>query len=396
MHEEGAHQHVGKEVDTNRKQPRPVVAPARSAPAASWGLRRLRFYNRHFANLVGMEQLQISVIPAQADEDRLSIKSSSTIAPKSPTAPELLSNANEEEYFISDSAIENTAVDLQPENQQQLPTNQVDECKAEEESEINVPNTCSRTTSQPNFDNSDDVPTMPLSDSAITAVSCPPYLNEDDNESQYGVVTKIQVTPPTRSATSHEELETPNVEHPLLQAATQHVEILLTKSDSAAVHGNDHSRLEAINSEHCRSTSLEIKTTNGVDSFKRKTRFLNDVKEMIMSRSRRRATLLESSIKEGLLSRRKGKKQRKPENRATKALRTITFILGAFVLTWTPYHILAIIKGFCSDCVDDGLYAISYWLCYVASPLNPFCYAFANQQFKKAFLRILKMDFRSY
>lgn len=84
----------------------------------------------------------------------------------------------------------------------------------------------------------------------------------------------------------------------------------------------------------------------------------------------------------------------KSENRARKALRTISFILGAFVVCWTPYHILALVEGFCTvrPCVNQHLYMFSYFLCYTNSPLNPFCYALANQQFKKTFTRILKGD----
>ncbi|KAL5112815.1 Muscarinic acetylcholine receptor gar-2 [Taenia crassiceps] len=85
-------------------------------------------------------------------------------------------------------------------------------------------------------------------------------------------------------------------------------------------------------------------------------------------------------------------------NRARKALKTISLILGAFVLCWTPYHIVILIKGFCDDpqttytCVNHHLYSITYWMCYMNSPINPFCYALANAQFKQAFLRILRMD----
>ncbi|EDV93341.1 probable muscarinic acetylcholine receptor gar-1 [Drosophila grimshawi] len=84
----------------------------------------------------------------------------------------------------------------------------------------------------------------------------------------------------------------------------------------------------------------------------------------------------------------------KSENRARKAFRTISFILGCFVACWTPYHVLALVEGFCRNppCTNEHLYMFSYFLCYANSPMNPFCYALANQQFKKTFMRILKGD----
>ncbi|KAF5405919.1 putative muscarinic acetylcholine receptor gar-2 [Paragonimus heterotremus] len=85
---------------------------------------------------------------------------------------------------------------------------------------------------------------------------------------------------------------------------------------------------------------------------------------------------------------------------ARKALRTISFILGAFMICWIPYHIIMMIKGFCDDlstqssCVSHHLYNLTYWLCYMNSPINPFCYALSNTSFRRTFFRILKGNFQ--
>lgn len=54
----------------------------------------------------------------------------------------------------------------------------------------------------------------------------------------------------------------------------------------------------------------------------------------------------------------------KSENRARKALRTISFILGAFIICWTPYHIVALVEGFLPDSVNHHLFYFTYFLCY--------------------------------
>uniref|UniRef100_A0A915JZ78 G-protein coupled receptors family 1 profile domain-containing protein n=1 Tax=Romanomermis culicivorax TaxID=13658 RepID=A0A915JZ78_ROMCU len=86
-------------------------------------------------------------------------------------------------------------------------------------------------------------------------------------------------------------------------------------------------------------------------------------------------------------------KKSKTENRARKALRTITIILGAFVLFWTPFYVMATIYGFCPECIPSWAYVTSYYMCYLNSPINPFCYAMANIQFKKTFMRMFRGDF---
>ena len=117
---------------------------------------------------------------------------------------------------------------------------------------------------------------------------------------------------------------------------------------------------------------------------------INGKTSLVMKLSRRlRAVKVSSSTPSRTKS--------KSENRARKALRTISFILGAFVICWTPYHILALIQGFCTNkegCVNHHLFYFTYFLCYANSPINPFCYAMANQQFKKTFYRILRGDFK--
>ncbi|XP_017798015.1 PREDICTED: muscarinic acetylcholine receptor DM1 [Habropoda laboriosa] len=87
------------------------------------------------------------------------------------------------------------------------------------------------------------------------------------------------------------------------------------------------------------------------------------------------------------------KKKKLQEKKADrKAAKTLSAILLAFIITWTPYNILVLIKSItaCSWYIPQELWDFFYYLCYINSTVNPVCYALCNAAFRRTYVRILK------
>ncbi|WKY11839.1 hypothetical protein Q1695_003425 [Nippostrongylus brasiliensis] len=92
---------------------------------------------------------------------------------------------------------------------------------------------------------------------------------------------------------------------------------------------------------------------------------------------------------------RKSEKERKKNERKqeSKAAKTLSAILAAFIVTWTPYNVIVCYEAFFPHSVPDYLFTASYFLCYINSTINPLCYALCNARFRHTYRRILRCKF---
>ena len=72
-----------------------------------------------------------------------------------------------------------------------------------------------------------------------------------------------------------------------------------------------------------------------------------------------------------------------------KAFKTLSIVMGVFIMNWLPFFVHYLIEGF-REARDQGYSGIIVlWLGYFNSVLNPFIYFFFNKQYKEAFIKLL-------
>lgn len=77
-------------------------------------------------------------------------------------------------------------------------------------------------------------------------------------------------------------------------------------------------------------------------------------------------------------------------NREKRATTLLKSILICFISLWLPYNIIVVVSGLCASCdISPFMWKLGYWLCYLNSTANPFCYGYCNENFQRTFKALL-------
>ncbi|XP_035678130.1 probable G-protein coupled receptor No18 [Branchiostoma floridae] len=106
------------------------------------------------------------------------------------------------------------------------------------------------------------------------------------------------------------------------------------------------------------------------------------------SPSKQGSTKKRLSLTRGSLLRRMNLKNRSRMHSERKAAKQLGILMGCFVACWLPYSILFV--AFCnSGDISEDILIGATWLGYINSTMNPFLYPLCNDNFKRAFRKML-------
>lgn len=83
-------------------------------------------------------------------------------------------------------------------------------------------------------------------------------------------------------------------------------------------------------------------------------------------------------------------KKRISAARERKATKTLGIILGAYIVCWLPFFIYTLVVATCDTCFNQELFDFFTWLGYLNSLINPIIYTMSNEDFKKAFHKLVR------
>ena len=68
---------------------------------------------------------------------------------------------------------------------------------------------------------------------------------------------------------------------------------------------------------------------------------------------------------------------------------TLTYVVIGYVVMWIPFHVVFDVSSLCPSCVPRHVYAITFWMSYCNSTINPFLYNFSTPEFRRTFKRLV-------